>query len=82
MAHEVESALARWGAEAFRRECLRDARPARVAAPGAHPPFYERHGERRALEGVYEQVIRYEDHMRPIREALARHAAAARRWPV
>jgi hypothetical protein len=38
------------------------------------PPFYERRGEQRALEGDYKEVIRFAEHMVPIAKALKRYA--------
>jgi hypothetical protein len=82
MAEEVDAALNQWGAAAFRHECLRetpldgdDQEPAEI------PPFYERHGERRQAEGTYDQVIRYREHIRPLRDALRLHAGTSRRCP-
>jgi hypothetical protein len=82
MAQEVDAALDQWGAAAFRHECLRetplhgdDQEPAEI------PPYYERHGERRRAEGTYDQVIRYREHIRPLRDALRVHARVSRRCP-
>ena len=77
MAGEVEAALTRWGAEAFRREALRHVRADTAWREPDEQPFYERHGERRHAEGIYDQVVRYAEHVRPLREALRRHARAA-----
>jgi len=79
MAAEVDTALAAWGPSAFRVEVLRS-----VAAddywrdPAELPPFYERHGERRLADGAYTDVIRFTDHVRPLRDALRACAGA---WP-
>jgi hypothetical protein len=82
MSAEVDAALDRWGAAAFRVECLRetpldgdDQEPAEI------PPYYERHGERRRADGTYDQVIRYREHIRPLRDALRLHARTSRRCP-
>jgi hypothetical protein len=83
MAQEVDAALDRWGAAAFRLECLRE-----TPLDGGHrepaeiPPYYERHGEQRRAEGTYDHVIRYTEHMRPLRDALRQHARTSRRCPV
>ena len=81
MSAEVDAALGRWGADAFRHECLRetpfdgdDEEPAAI-------PYYERHGERRRADGTYDQVIRYREHIRPLRDALRLHARTSRRCP-
>lgn len=80
MAHEVEAALGQWGAEAFRVECLRETpSDGDDQEPAEMPPYYERHGERRQAEGAYDQVIRYREHIRPLRNALRLHARTSRR---
>jgi hypothetical protein len=66
---EVRDALDGVGAEAFRREVFQ-----RVDGRPSHPvgvPFYERHGERRVAEGAYARVLRRDEHVAPIAEALA-----------
>jgi hypothetical protein len=62
------------GLDMFRVECLR---PVRGDAErfDAGRPFYERRGEEKAAKGLYEQVIRYREHIRPLADALAEHAA-------
>lgn len=73
LAGEVEAALAQYGREPFRVECLR---PVRVSPPDDRPaglPFYERHGEKRVAEGVYAEVLRYRDHVLPLIDALWNH---------
>lgn len=78
MAGEVDSALNRFGAAAFRRECFRAVTPEdHWREPAELPPYYERHGERRVAERVYRRVIRYHDHVRPLRDTLLRHAGTA-----
>jgi len=79
MAQEVDAALERWGASAFRRECLRETSLGlREPQAGDAVPFYETHGDRRRAEGTYEQVIRYREHIRPLQEALRLHAKTVR----
>jgi hypothetical protein len=79
MTAEVDAALAKWGPSAFRVEVLRS-----VVAhdhwrdPAELPPGYERHGEKRRTDGAYADVIRFRDHVRPLRDALRAGAAA---WP-
>jgi hypothetical protein len=79
MAPEVDAALARWGASAFRHECLRETSLG-VSEPhaGETVPYYEKHGDLRRAEGTYDQVIRYREHIRPVHEALRMHAKSAR----
>jgi hypothetical protein len=79
MAHEVDAALERWGAAAFAREYLREtALSSREPRLPDTAPYYETHGDRRRAEGIYEQVIRYREHMHPLREALHLHASTTR----
>jgi hypothetical protein len=73
---EVAAALGTAGIDAFRVECLRPVEP-RIE-PDEVPPFYERHGERRATEGHYASVIRFAEHVAPIARALRERAGAAR----
>ena len=76
---EVDAALAQWGADAFRRESFRRVSPAIAWHDLVDaPPFYERHGEQRQREGTYERVVRYHEHVRPLRDALRGHALTPR----
>jgi hypothetical protein len=79
MAAEVDAALERWGASAFRLECFRETSldPLGPLATDT-APYYERHGDLRQAEGTYAQVIRYREHIRPLHEALRLHAKTAR----
>jgi hypothetical protein len=67
LAEDVRVALERFGPGAFSREVLR---PADLDAgrewPAGTQPFCERHGERRAAEGLYRDVLRFEQHIRPM----------------
>lgn len=67
---EVRHALAQAGPDAFRQEVLRHVDRA-VGAFADAMPFYERHGERRVAEGAYARVLRRDEHLLPIAEALA-----------
>ena len=69
LADEVEEALHAFGREAFRNEHLPPAEtmPADVAP---ERPFYEQHGERQVAARHYPEVLRYEEHMRPLMAAL------------
>ncbi len=67
---EVRDALAGAGPDAFRREVLRHVDGAATTLAG-DVPFYERHGERRVAEGAYARVLRRDEHVLPIAEALA-----------
>ena len=76
MAAEVEAARARWGDDAFRIETFRHAVDGEIWTPGEQPPYYERHGRKRVEQGAYPEVIRYEQHMRPLADLL--HARSLR----
>lgn len=76
MTAEVDAALRTWGEDAFRVECLHAIADQNIwREPVELPPYYERHGERRTTQGTYAQVIRYREHVRPLRDALLRAAA-------
>jgi len=70
MAAEVAAARGRWGDEAFRLETFRHVRECEVWTPGDAPPDYERYGRQRVEEGVYPEVICYDQHMRPLADLL------------
>lgn len=71
LAAEFREVMNAMGNEAYRIECLRrvDNRPLSIGAPEP-TPFYERYAEERVAAGIYEQAIRYQDHMVPISEAI------------
>jgi hypothetical protein len=73
LAAEVAEAEARFGPAAFGCEFL-EPTVAWTAPPFAGTPYYETYGEERVRLGVYSSVIRYREHVRPVVEALARHA--------
>jgi hypothetical protein len=68
---EVEGALARFGRQAFSRECLRPVvshfMTTRIETL---VPSYERFGEMRVNEGRYAEAIRYGQHICPIIDAI------------
>lgn len=75
LAGEVASALERYGVAPFRHERLRAVDPDdRLAWRSDETPFYERHGERRVAEGVYDRVLRFREHVVPVAEALWSHS--------
>ena len=76
MAAEVAAARSRLGDDAFRIEVFRHVDEGEVWAPGDAPPDYERYGRKRVEEGVYPEVICYEQHMRPLADLL--HARSMR----
>lgn len=61
--------LSRHGAEAFRREALRPVADW-AAIDGGAPPRYERFGEERVAAGLYGRVIRRDEHMMRLRDAV------------
>jgi len=68
---DVESAIARFGVEAFRREVLRPAKGGfDLRGRIGDPPFYERHGETRVKEGLYDDVVRFSAHVEPLARVL------------
>jgi hypothetical protein len=71
MAAEVAAARSHRGDEAFRIETFRHVGEQEIWAPVDAPPDYERYGRKRVEEGVYPEVICYEQHLRPLAERLA-----------
>lgn len=71
MADEVRSARAAWGDRAFQIETFRHATPGELWRPNGEAPFYERHGSNRVAAGLYSEVIRHDQHIRPVAELLA-----------
>jgi hypothetical protein len=73
---EVERALARFGKELFRSECLW---PVDLDDPyGLDPdrvPYYESYGAARVASGAYAQVVTFRRHVRPLADALISHRA-------
>jgi hypothetical protein len=68
---EVHAALDRFGRGAFAVECLRPVAP--TPMPDAFDgglPAYERYGEQRVREGRYADIIRYRQHVLPVRTAI------------
>jgi hypothetical protein len=64
MRYEVDLAIARFGLEAFKTESL-DLVQAKGPTTPPLPVRYEDYGEARVKDGVYQNVITYEDHVRP-----------------
>lgn len=57
--------------ENFRTECLRPAcNQAGTGWPANDLPFYELYGEKLVAAGHYREVIRYEEHMLPLAQAI------------
>jgi hypothetical protein len=67
--NDVGEMLARYGAEAFRRESFRPVDDWTQLTSG-EPPQYERLGAERVAAGSYGEVIRQGEHMIPLRDSL------------
>lgn len=74
---EVARAIALAGVEAFRHEWLRPVGADEgYAGFSGSVPFYESYGEKMVAAGRYTEVLRWEQHLRPLADALRRHAEA------
>ena len=74
LAGEVESAYASYGWEPFRVECLRPVRYGlEIGHLFRHPPYYESYGEKQVAEGIYREVIRFQDHLATLAASLGNH---------
>jgi hypothetical protein len=68
---EVEAALQRFGRSAFAVECLRPATTHLMMERFSRDlPPYERYGGIRVSEGRYDEIIRYRQHVLPVRTAI------------
>ncbi|MEW5931623.1 MAG: hypothetical protein AB1941_29495 [Gemmatimonadota bacterium] len=75
LAGEVAAAISRFGVAPFQREFLRPVDlDDRLGWTEDEVPFYERHGEKRVAEGVYDRVLRFREHVVPVAEALWSHS--------
>ncbi|HEX2455818.1 MAG TPA: hypothetical protein VHI99_19125 [Vicinamibacterales bacterium] len=69
--HEVQAALERFGRSAFAVECLRPTTThLMIEEFGRELPTYERYGAIRVSEGRYNEIIRYREHVLPVRTAI------------
>jgi hypothetical protein len=68
LANEVEAALTAHGPNAFSTECLRLVQKP-WSLPTA-PAWYEEYGTKRVKEGVYDLVVRQDQHIVPLRQTL------------
>jgi hypothetical protein len=66
---DIDELLARFGAEAFRRERFRRVDDWQLPDREA-PPLYEQIGDDRVRDGRYTRVIRYAEHMLPLQRRL------------
>ncbi|QLE58783.1 hypothetical protein [Nostoc sp. TCL26-01] len=71
MAEEVNAAIQVFGLEVFRNECFRQIQiRGKNDAQMADTPFYEQYGEKKVVAGLYQQVLRYDEHVYPLAQAL------------
>ncbi len=74
LAGEVSSALGKSSIEAFRVERLRPVDPERPEPRCTEEkPFYEQYGEKQVAAGHYTRVLRYDEHLAPLAEALSNY---------
>jgi len=74
LAGEVEAALTAHGPNAFSTECLR-----LIQEPWSLPPapaWYEEYGNKRVKEGIYDRVVRQDEHIVPLKCTLKMWAGA------
>jgi len=77
--HEVEGALKQFGPAAFATEWLRPvANHAGLSPVAGEIPFYETYGEKQKAAGHYQHVIRQQEHLLPVMQALWARVNAAR----
>jgi hypothetical protein len=70
MLAEIDAAVAEFGWDAFRREVFFPVEhPAGTVAP-AEPPYYEWYGAEQVRAGRYREVLRHDDHFRPLCRAV------------
>ena len=67
---EVELALQKRGGEYFRVECMRSAQEFGPPVAPSERPYYEEVGEARVRQGIYDQVLRFADHISPVLAGL------------
>jgi hypothetical protein len=71
---EVAATLDRASTDAFRVECLWPVDPSAGDYRCDDSPFYEQYGEKQVAAGYYHRVLRYNEHIAPLAEALRRYA--------
>jgi len=72
---DVGHAINELGEDYFRIECLRKVGLA-SSRPASAKPYYEIVGEQRVGSGAYARPIRYEEHVKPLMQAIGAHAGA------
>jgi hypothetical protein len=75
--NEVRRAIAQRGEEYFRNECIRALLDPAPWFDTSKKPFYETWGERQVLNGQYQSVIRLEQHIMPLANAILDYALQA-----
>jgi hypothetical protein len=70
---EVLAALERTTADAFRVERMCPVDSSAGDNNCNDPPFYEQYGEKQVAAGYYQRVLRYNEHIAPLAEALRRY---------
>jgi hypothetical protein len=72
---EIERMLARYGVEPFRTEYMWsvDLADPYCWDPG-RVPYYESYGAERVASGVYQHVVTFKDHVKPLADALFAHS--------
>lgn len=71
MRDEVRFAVQRFGKAPFAVECLRPATTPWMIEQFEHElPDYERYGQIRVTQGLYREIIRYRQHVRPVHTAI------------
>lgn len=75
LSQEVQSAIAQQGKQYFRVECLRRTETAALPHFDGGKPAYEIWGEQRVAEGHYQTVIRFQQHLLPMLEAILDYAS-------
>lgn len=71
---DEQSATELIGLDMFRVECLRPVSAGDAPFTG-EAPFYEWRGESKVAAGLYDQVIRYREHLAPLADALRANVA-------
>jgi len=74
---EISAGIARRGTEYFRLECLRRVSSRNAGHTISGKPFYETWGEQRVSSGTYSSVIRFNQHILPLANAIMKHAEYA-----
>ena len=70
---EVTLALERFGHDAFAVECLRPSTTRLMIEQfDRDVPAYEHYGQMRVSQGRYQEIIRYRQHVLPVRDAIER----------